>query len=76
MPGPAPSYSLDMGSSAKSGDAQGGMASGTGWGSLNQGDWIIQRSGSGDNLAVPTASKGMLMMAAGAAAVWFLMRKK
>lgn len=65
-----------MGSSAKSGDAQGGQASGTGWGSLNQGDWIIQRSGSGDNLAVPSMSKPMMLMAAGAAAIWFLTRKK
>lgn len=77
MAGPMPSYSLDLGSSAKSGDAQGGVASGSGWGSLNTGDWIIQRSGSGDNVAVPTGSKYMWLMAVAAAAgVWFLMRKK
>ena len=76
MPGPTPSYSMDMGSSAKSGDAQGGVASGTGWGSLSTGDWVVQRTGSGDNLATPGASKALLFAAVAAAATWFLTRKK
>lgn len=73
--GGMPPMQLDMGSSAKSGDAQGGSASGQGWGSMNQGDWIIQRTGTGNNSAVPTSSSGMVMLAIGAAAVWFLTRR-
>ncbi|MFC4932953.1 hypothetical protein [Massilia sp. GCM10023247] len=66
---------LDMGSSAKSGDAQGGSASGQGWGAQNQGDWIIQRTGTGDNTATPVPkSSGVVLLAVGAAAVWFLTR--
>jgi hypothetical protein len=70
-----PPLQLDFGSSAKSGDAKGGVASGTGWGAQNQGDWIIQKSGTGDNSAVPSpkGASGMLLYAAlGAAALWLL----
>jgi hypothetical protein len=74
-PGMMPPMQLDMGSSAKSGDAQGGSASGQGWGAQNQGDWIIQRTGTGDNSAVPTSSSGLMMAAIGAGLVWFLTKR-
>jgi len=67
-----PPLSLSMGSSATAGPTQGGSAGGAGMGALNQGDWIIQRTGTGNNSAVPTSSSSWVMLALGAAAVWFL----
>jgi hypothetical protein len=76
MATPTAGYSLDMGSSAKSGDAKGGVASGTGWGTMNQGDWIVQRTGTGDNAATPTSSKQMTYLAIGAGLLWLLTHRR
>jgi hypothetical protein len=70
-----PPLSLSMGSSATAGPTQGGSAGGAGMGALNQGDWIIQRTGTGNNSAVPTSSSSWVMLAIGAGVAWFLARR-
>ena len=71
-----PPLQLSLGSSAGSGPAGGGSGSGAGMGALNQGDWIIQRTGTGNNSAtpLPQGSGGWLMLALGAGVAWFLMK--
>lgn len=67
-----PPLQLSMGSSAQAGATKGGSAGGAGMGALNQGDWIIQKSGSGDISAATGSKVNWLYVAAAAAAVWFL----
>lgn len=76
MPGMMPPLQLSMGSSASS-DARGGSASGSGMGALNEGDWIIQNTGQGNNSAVPLpqGSGNWMMIAAAVAVTWFVMRR-
>lgn len=79
MPAPGglvPPLNLSLGSQAQSGNASGGSG-GSGMGSLNQGDWIIQRTGTGNNSATPLpniGSNGLMWAAIGAGLVWFLRR--
>lgn len=73
-----PPLNLSLGSSARSGNASTGSG-GTGMGSLHQGDWIIQRTGTGNNsaTALPNIGKnGLVMAAIGAGVVWFLTRRR
>ena len=73
MAGMIPPLQLSLGSSAKSGDAQGGSSSGGGMGALNSGDWIIQtNSGSGSISAATGGKVNWLYIGLAAAAVWFL----
>jgi hypothetical protein len=78
MPGMMPPLKLSMGSSASS-DARGGSASGGGMGTLNQGDWIIQVTGNGDNGATTTkpqaTSSTLLIAGAIVAAAWLIARR-
>lgn len=76
MPGMMPPLQLSMGSSASS-DARGGSASGGGMGTLNEGDWIIQVTGNGDNGATTTKSQMPTLLMAGAvvAAAWLVARR-
>lgn len=76
-PGMMPPLQLSLGSSAKSGDAS-SMGGASGMGSLSQGDWIIQKTGAGNNsaTALPDIGKnGWLMAAIGAGVAWFLLRR-
>lgn len=73
-PGMMPPLQLSMGSSAAS-ESYGGSASGGGMGAINQGDWIIQRTGKGNNSAVPSSQQNWLLLAAVAAGAWFLARR-
>ena len=76
-PGMMPPLQLSLGSSAKSGDAS-SSGSGSGMGSLMSGDWIIQRTGTGNNsaTALPNIGNSGLMMAViGAGVAWFLLRR-
>lgn len=76
-PGMMPPMQLSLGSSAKSGDAS-SAGGASGMGSLSQGDWIIQRTGTGNNsaTALPNIGNNGLMMAAiGAGVAWFLFRR-
>lgn len=70
-----PPLNLSMGSSASTGPNGGGTVGAGGMGALTQGDWIIQRTGTGNNSATPAANNQLMMLAVGAAVVWFLMRK-
>lgn len=70
-----PPLNFSMGSSASAGPTGGGTVGAGGMGALTQGDWIIQRTGTGNNSATPTTNSKLAMLAVGAAAVWFLMRK-
>jgi hypothetical protein len=70
-----PPLQLSMGSSATAGPAQGGTAGGNGMGALNQGDWIIQKSGSGDISAATGGKVNWLYIAAAAGAAWFLAKR-
>jgi hypothetical protein len=78
MPGMMPPLQLSLGSSASS-DAKGGSASGGGMGALNEGDWIIQVTGNGDNGATTTkpqaASSSLLMAGAVVLAAWLIARR-
>lgn len=74
-PGMMPPLQLSFGSSASSGPTSGGTVGAGGMGALTQGDWIIQRTGTGNNSATPAAQNKLTMLALGAAVVWFLMRK-
>ena len=72
-----PPLNLSLGSSAKSGNAQGGTG-GYGMGTLSQGDWIIQKTGQGNNSATPLpdiGGNGWMMAAIGAGVAWFLLRR-
>jgi hypothetical protein len=66
---------LQMSTSATSGPAQGGSAGGSGFGALNQGDWIIQKSGSGDISAATGGKVNWLYIALAAGAAWFIAKR-
>jgi hypothetical protein len=75
--GLVPPLNLSLGSGAQSGNASTGSG-GSGMGSLNQGDWIIQRTGTGNNSATPLpdiGGNGWLMAAIGAGVAWFMLRR-
>ena len=77
-PGMMPPLQLSLGSSAQSGQAS-SSGGASGMGSMHQGDWIIQKTGQGNNsaTALPDIGKnGMLMAAIGAGVAWFLLRKR
>jgi hypothetical protein len=78
MPGMIPPLQLSLGSSAGA-DSKGGSTSGGGMGALNEGDWIIQVTGNGDNGATTTKplvpSSNWMIAIAAAAAAWFLARR-
>jgi hypothetical protein len=72
MPGMMPPLQLSLGSSAKSGDAQGGSSTGGGMGALNSGDWIIQTNTGSGGISAATGGKVNWLYIGLAAAVWFL----
>lgn len=79
--GPLPPLQLNLGSSATSSAGNNGTTAGGGMGALNEGDWITQVTGAGDNAAIPSAKGGiqsstLLWVGAGLAVVYFLTRKK
>jgi hypothetical protein len=76
MPGMMPPLQLSLGSSAGA-DSRGGSAQGSGMGAINLGDWIIQTTGQGNNSATPLPDlKGNWpMLALGAVAAWFFLRR-
>jgi hypothetical protein len=77
MPGMIPPLQLSLGSSAGA-DSKGGSAIGGGMGALNEGDWIIQTTGNGDNGATttkPQASSSLLMAGAVVVAAWLIARR-
>jgi hypothetical protein len=64
---------LSLGSSAKSGDAQGGSSTGGGMGALNSGDWVISTNSGSGSISTETGGKvNWLYIGLAAAAVWFL----
>ena len=80
-----PPLQLSFGSSASSG-AKGGETSGGGMGALNEGNWITQTTGTGNNASTatstPTTAAGaaasgnpMMLVLLGVAA-WLMLRKK
>jgi hypothetical protein len=76
-----PPLQLSFGSSAKS-DARGGSLGGDGAGALNEGDWIVQTTGQGDNTAIPPArpqaqprSSVLLYSALAVGAAWLLLHR-
>ena len=74
-----PPLQLSLGSSAHAGNSSTGTG-GAGMGSLNQGDWIIQRTGTGNNSATALpdlggGGNGLLLVAIGAGVAWFLLRR-
>jgi hypothetical protein len=76
-PGMFPPLQLSLGSTAHAGNASTGTG-GAGMGSLNQGDWIIQKTGQGNNSATALpdiGNNGWMMAAIGAGVAWFLLRK-
>lgn len=76
--GMIPPLNLSLGASAQSGNSSTGTG-GAGMGSLNQGDWIIQKTGKGNNSATTLpdiGNNGWMMAAIGAGVAWFLMRKR
>lgn len=75
--GLVPPLNLSLGSQARSGNASTGSG-GSGMGSLNQGDWIIQKTGQGNNSATAlpnVGGNGWMMAAIGAGVAWFLLRR-
>jgi hypothetical protein len=70
-----PPLQLSMPTSSSTGPTQGGSAAGGGMGALNQGDWIIQKSGSGDISAATGGKVNWLYVAGAAVAAWFLAGK-
>lgn len=84
--GLVPPLQLNLGSSATSG-AVGGSAAGGGMGALNEGDWITQSTGTGNNAATATttpaaqaaavtATAHPLIIVALAVGVWWMCRHK
>jgi hypothetical protein len=70
-----PPLQLSMPTSSTAGPAQGGSAAGGGMGALNQGDWIIQKSGTGDVSAATGGKVNWLYIAAAAGAAWLLAKR-
>lgn len=91
MPGlMLPPLQLSFGSSATSGAQGGGSGMGTGMGAINEGNWIIQSgqgnsttatsapptiSGTSIGTRTPAASGSTLLLALGAALLYFVMKK-
>lgn len=83
--GMIPPLQLSFGSSAAS-DAKGGSAVGGGMGALNEGNWVIQTTGTGNNdstatstpatAAAAAASGNPMMLVLLGVGAWLLMRKK
>ena len=70
-----PPLQLSSSTSATSGPAQGGSAGGAGFGALGEGDWIIQKSGTGDVSAATGGKVNWLYIAMAAGAAWFLAKR-